>query len=145
MHFETLNPSWHQKLASGPRRPRMAVQKKKEGGGGKGKGNLGFVEPLLQVTPTSSEVAVGCCPSGMNYVSSATKVLHNYLCARRLWRMAACLSKGVCLDFLRVSLAGPDGLAEAGSLPPPSTGRSNTVANVMCNKTHFYCSPPGGQ
>lgn len=86
----------------------------------KRKRKSGVCRTLLQVTCSSSVVVMACCLSCMNYVSSATKVFHNYLCAQRLWRMRQAFLR-VCLDFLRVSLARPDGPAEAGS-PPPSTG-----------------------
>lgn len=115
-----------------------------ENGGGGGKRKFGVCAALLQVTCSSSVVVTACCPSCMNYVSSATKVFHNCLCARRLWRMAACLSQG--LLGLSQGLVGRARWSGWGWLPSPSFNRrSNTVANVMCNKTHFYCSPPGGQ
>lgn len=56
---------------------------------------------------------------------------------------AACLSQG--LLGLSQGLVGQARWSGWSWLPSPFNRRSNTVANVMCNKTHFYCSPPGGQ
>lgn len=93
----------------------------------------------------------GTLSKSLNYVPECHKSLSQlFVCVQKLWRMWRAFLRGSPLDFLRVSLAGPDGLAEVAAspshlllllspLPPSFNRRSNTVANVMCNKTHFHC------
>lgn len=50
----------------------------------------------------------------------------------------ACLSQGRA--GLSQGLVGQARWSGWSCLPSPFNRRSNTVANVMCNKTHFYCS-----
>lgn len=95
---------------------------------------------------TAAACGHGPLSKSLNYVSDHHKSLSQlFVCVQKLWKMwRAFLS-----DFLRVSLAWPDGLAGVAAspfhlllhspLPPSFNRRSNTVANVMCNKTHFHC------
>lgn len=63
-----------------------------------------------------------------------------FFCVQKLWRMGyACLrlSQGLLCQARWSGWGRP--------LPFfPFNRRSNTVANVMCNKTHFYCPPSQG-
>lgn len=73
------------------------------------------------------------CHKGLSQLFVCAEVVEN----------AASLSQG--LLGLSQGLVGQARWSGWSWLPSPVNRRSNTVANVMCNKTHFYCSPPGGQ
>lgn len=94
--------------------------------------NWSMETPPRVTCPTSVVVVMACC-----LVLKLCLKSHKSL--SQLFVRAEVVENVACLG-LSQGLVGQARWSGWSCLPSPFNRRSNTVANVMCNKTHFYCS-----